>query len=273
MRNRVTKMVGVIAAAVLVVGCEGLTFQDEPQDEPQDDREVVDEQTEPSASSEQAETPPKPEEPVVSEEPAVVPATEPKAEPPAKSLVLVPAGATLRVRTNTLVDSSSVVAGYRITATLQNDVMVAESVVLPKGTLVYARLVRVKVDGAPTLALKLTDVLSLGHLRPMETTDLAVVVEKVEESSIKMPGPKLDISSGSDADAAASVKLSGATVLVPAGTLLEFRLAKSLGALSSGAQRTFRSSKCVRASAFVQRPILPASANVVSRTSRYCSPS
>jgi hypothetical protein len=152
---------------------------------------------------------------------AASPATRAPASPPRS--FLVPSGTLLHARTNSAVDSTQAVPGHRVTATLLGDVTVAGTVVLPAGTLVYARLARTGDGAAALLELQPTDVLVGGRLHPMHAIDLAVP-EPASSTATDLRRPKLDVAP----DTPAQVTLSGEKVTVPAGTVLQFRLERTL---------------------------------------------
>jgi len=171
-------------------------------------------------------------------------ASSPKPSPaPQKKMVTVPAGTTLLVRMLDTVDSSKNAVGSRFTAALETNLVVGDTVVVPKGNTVYGRLSEAKQAGRATgsseLQLELTEIVVGGTAYPLMTSDYQVKGSGSGKRSAKriLGGAGLGAAIGGIAGNAGKGAAIGATVgtvgavaqkgksvNVPSETLLEFRL-------------------------------------------------
>ena len=105
------------------------------------------------------------------------PAPTPTAAPNATSIT-VPAGADFLVRMIDSVDSDKNHIGDRFRASLEQDFVVDDTVIAPKGSDVYGRLSEAKeaghIQGKSQLKLELTDILIRNRLQPIMTGDYEV---------------------------------------------------------------------------------------------------
>jgi hypothetical protein len=162
---------------------------------------------------------------------------------PQKKMITVPAGTTILVRMLDTVDSSKNPPGSRFTATLETNLVVGQTVVVPKGNTVYGRLAQAKQAGRATgssdLQLELTDIVVGGTAYPMLTSDYQVKGSSSGKRTAKrtLGGAGLGAAIGAmagnagkgaaigaTAGAVASVAQKGQSVKVPSETLIEFRL-------------------------------------------------
>jgi hypothetical protein len=168
---------------------------------------------------------------------------EPAAMPQQKKMITVPAGTTILVRMLDTVDSSKNPPGFRFTATLETNLVVNGSVIVPQGNTVYGRLAQAKQAGRATgsseLQLELTDIVVDGTAYPLLTSDYQVKGSSSGKRSAKrlLGGAGLGAAIGAVAGnagkgaaigatvgAVGSVAQKGQSVNVPSETLLEFRL-------------------------------------------------
>src|SRR5271169_2868640 len=167
----------------------------------------------------------------------------PEPAAPQMKMVTVPAGTTILVRMLDSLDSSKNPPGYRFTATLETNIMVNGSVIVPKGNTVYGRLAEAKQAGRATgsseLQLELTDTVVHGTAYPLLTSDYQVKGSSSGKRTAKRTlggaglGAAIGAMSGNagkgaaigaTAGAVGSVAQKGKSVNVPSETLLEFRL-------------------------------------------------
>jgi hypothetical protein len=162
---------------------------------------------------------------------------------PQQRMINVPAGTTILVRMLDTVDSSKNPPGSRFTATLETNLVVGSTVVVPKGNTVYGQLIQAKQAGRATgsseLQLQLTSIVVGGTSYPLLTSDYQVKGSSSSKRSAKRvlggaglgaafgaiggnPGKGAAI--GATVGAVGSVVQKGETVKVPSETLLEFRL-------------------------------------------------
>ncbi len=79
-----------------------------------------------------------------------------------KKKVTVPAGTRILIRTVDPIDSSKQKTGYRFKASLETNLQVENTIVAPRGTVVYGRLAQAssagRMSGSSQLTLELTDI-------------------------------------------------------------------------------------------------------------------
>jgi hypothetical protein len=162
---------------------------------------------------------------------------------PQQRMITVPAGTTILVRMLDTVDSSKNPPGSRFTATLETNLVVGNTVVVPQGNTIYGRLSESKQAGRATgsseLQLELTDIVVGGTAYPLLTSDYQVKGSGSGKRSAKrvLGGAGLGAAIGGIAGnagrgaaigavvgTAGAVAQKGKSVNVPSETLLEFRL-------------------------------------------------
>ncbi len=160
--------------------------------------------------------------------------------------VTVPAGTRILVRMIDSVDSDKNKVGDRFRASLEEDLIVADTVVAPKGTDVYGRLAEAKeagkLSGRSQLKLELTDILINQQLQPIMSGDYEVsgksrggdTAKKVGGGAVigavigaiagGGKGAAIGAGVGAGAGTAIQVLTKGEQVRVPSETMLEFRI-------------------------------------------------
>src|SRR5689334_10457895 len=92
----------------------------------------------------------------------------------AQTMVTVPAGTRILVRTVEPIDTTQHKAGDRFTATLETDLEAEDSVVAPRGSKILARLASASsagtYKGSSSLTLELTDIILNGKDYPLLTS-------------------------------------------------------------------------------------------------------
>ena len=173
------------------------------------------------------------------------PATESDAR--AKSAgITVPAGTKLLVRTIDAIDSDKNQIGDKFQASLEEPLVVADSVLAPKGTTVYGRLEQVKaagqLSGKSELRLSLTGIVVKGQTVALTTGEYSLSGDSRSASTAKRvgggaalgavigalagggKGAAIGAGIGAGAGTAVQVMTKGEQVHVPSETLLEFTL-------------------------------------------------
>jgi len=140
------------------------------------------------------------DEPAKEEQPA-------KEKPKEKKAVRVPAGTEMMVKTGTEVSSKDS-PGRKFSATLEANLMAGDEVVAKAGTQVYGRVVSAMQAGRGIVASHANLVLGL--------------------TDINIEGTMYPIQTGSFSEKATGVILQRKSVVIPAGSLLEFRLTTPL---------------------------------------------
>ena len=166
------------------------------------------------------------------------------------SAVTVPAGTILKVRMIDGVDSSKNKVGDQFTASLEDALVVGNTVVAPKGADVYGRLAEAKsaghISGSSELQLELTGVRINGNIQPIVTGEYSVAGKGRGKQSAERIGGGAAIGAiigaiagggkgaaigagvGAGAGTAVQVITHGEQVKVPSETLLDFTLSQPL---------------------------------------------
>jgi hypothetical protein len=171
---------------------------------------------------------------------ASIPAAVPS---PQKDMITIPAGTSILVRMLDTVDSSKNPPGARFTATLETNLTVGDTIVVPRGNTVYGKLAQAKQAGRATgsseLTLELTEIVVGGTAYPLLTSDYQVKGSSSGKRSARrlLGGAGLGAAIGAiagnagmgaaigaTAGAVGSIAQKGQKVNVPSETLLEFRL-------------------------------------------------
>src|SRR5258707_6449471 len=86
----------------------------------------------------------------------------------------VPAGTRILIRTVDTIDSSTQKTGYRFKASLETNLQVENTIVAPRGAVVYGRLAQAssagRMSGSSQLTLELTDIVINGTSYPVMTS-------------------------------------------------------------------------------------------------------
>ncbi len=160
--------------------------------------------------------------------------------------VTVPAGTRILVRMIDAVDSEKNKVGDRFRASLEQDLMVGDILVAPKGTDVYGRLAQAteagKITGKSQLKLELTDILINQQRQPIVSGDYEVSGKSRGSDSAKKigggaalgavigaiagggKGAAIGAGVGAGAGTTIQVLTRGEQVRVPSETMLEFRI-------------------------------------------------
>src|SRR6266403_3091642 len=91
-----------------------------------------------------------------------------------KKKITVPAGTRILIRTIDPIDSSKQKTGYRFKASLETNLQVEDTVVAPRGTIVYGRLAQAssagRMSGSSELTLEMTDIIINDASYPLLTS-------------------------------------------------------------------------------------------------------
>jgi hypothetical protein len=169
--------------------------------------------------------------------------------PPHPAQVTVPAGTRILVRMRDSIDSSKNKAGDRFTANLETNLTVSNSIVAPKGTTVYGRLVNAssagRMSGSSQLTLELTDIVLGGSAFPIFTSAYEVKGKGEGGNTAKKilggaglgaliggiagggTGAAIGVVSGGALGTTVAASKKGEQLLIPSESLLEFRLQES----------------------------------------------
>lgn len=170
------------------------------------------------------------------------------AKPAAESgkTVTVPSGTSLLVRMIDSVDSSQNKIGDIFHASLEDNLVVGDTVVAQKGADVYGKLAQAKsaghISGSSDLTLELTGIRIGGNIQTIDSTDYTVAGKSRGKQSAERigggaavgaiigaiagggKGAAIGAGVGAGAGTAVQVLTKGQQVRVPSETLLEFRL-------------------------------------------------
>ena len=166
----------------------------------------------------------------------------------AKKKVTVPAGTRILIRTIDPIDSSKQKTGYRFTASLETNLQVEDTVVAPRGTIVYGRLAEAssagRMSGSSQLTLELTDIVINGTARPLLTstyeikgkgegkktagkilggTGLGAIIGGIAGGGA---GAAIGAVAGAAGGTALAASKKGEQLQIPSESLLEFRIEK-----------------------------------------------
>jgi hypothetical protein len=180
-------------------------------------------------------------EPVSAPAPVEPPASTVAPVPQPASVPSVPAGTRVMVRMRDSLDSARHGSGHVFAATLDSDLYAGSTLVAPRGSNVYGRLTGAKKSGRMVgqaeLKVELTDIVIDGKPFPAFTRSVKAVGERTGASTVKRTAVsagigallKSDSRKGAKQGAAVGLGVSaltgGSQVRIPAGALLEFRLA------------------------------------------------
>lgn len=164
--------------------------------------------------------------------------------------ITVPAGTSLLVRMIDTVDSSKNRIGDIFHASLEDPLVVGNTVLAPKGADIYGKLAQAKsagkISGSSDLTLELTGVRINGVIQAVNSTDYNVAGKSRGKQSAERigggaavgaiigaiagggKGAAIGAGVGAGAGTAVQVMTHGQQVRVPSETLLEFRLQQPL---------------------------------------------
>ena len=160
--------------------------------------------------------------------------------------ITVPAGTRVLIRTVDSIDSSKQKSGFRFTASLETNLQVENTVVAPRGSTVYGRLVEAssagRMKGGAQLTLELTDIVINGTANPLLTSTYEIKSKGQGSKTARrvvggaglgaiiggVAGGGRGAAIGAAAGAAGGTAIAGATkgeqLQIPSESLLEFRL-------------------------------------------------
>jgi hypothetical protein len=160
--------------------------------------------------------------------------------------ITIPSGTSVLVRMIDSVDSSTNRIGDTFHASLENALVVGDTVLAPKGADAYGKLTQAKeagkISGSPELTLELTGIRINGSVVPLDSTDYNVAGKSRGAQSAKRigggavvgaviggiiggpPGAAIGATIGAGGGTAAQVLTHGDRVRVPSETVLEFTL-------------------------------------------------
>ena len=165
-------------------------------------------------------------------------AAEAAAQPPKPTVVTIPSGQRLVIRTADAVDSKRHSVGHRFRGQLESAIAIDGMSVVPRGTFVHGRVVQAKSGGravgSSELAIEFTDIMIDDQLYEISTTGLQA---KTGNEAARTAGRTAraaaigGLAKGSKgaknmakAGLGVSILTSGASINVPAGTILETTL-------------------------------------------------
>jgi hypothetical protein len=164
----------------------------------------------------------------------------------AKKKVTVPAGTRILVRTIDPIDSSKQKTGYRFKASLETNLQVEDTVVAPRGTIVYGRLAEAssagRMSGSSALTLEMTDIVISGTSYPLLTSTYEIKGKgEGKKTAGKVlggaglgaiiggiagggTGAAIGVLAGAAGGTAIAASKKGEQLQVPSESLLEFRI-------------------------------------------------
>jgi hypothetical protein len=158
------------------------------------------------------------------------------------SVVTVPAGTRLVIRTTETIDSSRHSAGHRFRGQLESALVADGVTVVPRGTFVHGRITSAQQSGravgASELSLDFTDLMIDDVLVPISTSGLQSQTQGEGARTVARTARAAAIGglidgrsgarTGAKVGAGASILTRGASINVPRGTILEVNLAAAL---------------------------------------------
>jgi len=160
--------------------------------------------------------------------------------------ITVPAGTRILIRTIDSLDSSKQKTGYRFTASLETNLQAEDTVVAPRGSMVYGRLVEAsssgRMSGSSQLTLELTDIVINDTSYPLLTTDFEVKGKGEGKKTARKviggtglgaiiggiagggTGAAIGALAGAAGGTALAASKKGEQLQIPSESLLEFRL-------------------------------------------------
>ena len=164
----------------------------------------------------------------------------------AKKKVTVPAGTRILIRTIDPIDSNTQKTGYRFKASLETNLQVEDTVVAPRGTVVYGRLAQAssagRMSGSSQLTLEMTDIVLNGTSYPLMTstyeikgkgegkktagkilggTGLGAIIGGIAGGGT---GAAIGALAGAAGGTALAASKKGEQLQIPSESLLEFRI-------------------------------------------------
>ena len=161
---------------------------------------------------------------------------------PEPAYVAVPSGTRLVIRLSESIDSKRHSAGHRFRGQLEGALVVDRVTVAPKGTFVHGRIAQAKqagrVAGSSELTIEFTDLMIDDQLFEISTSGLTAqtggeagrtVGRSARAAAIGgLAGGSSGARKGAKIGAGVSILTAGASINIPAGTIVETRLAQEL---------------------------------------------
>jgi hypothetical protein len=163
-----------------------------------------------------------------------------------KKKVTVPAGTRILIRTVDPIDSSKQKTGYRFKASLETNLQVENTIVAPRGTVVYGRLAQAssagRMSGSSQLTLELTDIVMNGTSYPVMTSTFEIKGKgEGKKTAGKVlggaglgaliggiagggAGAAIGVVAGAAGGTALAASKKGEQLQIPSESLLEFRI-------------------------------------------------
>jgi hypothetical protein len=164
----------------------------------------------------------------------------------AKKKVTVPAGTRILIRTIDPIDSSKQKTGSRFSASLETNLQVEDTVVAPRGTIVYGRLAEAssagRMSGSSQLTLEMTDIVLNGTAYPLLTSTYEIKGKgEGKKTAGKIlggaglgaliggiagggTGAAIGVLAGAAGGTAIAASKKGEQLQIPSESLLEFRI-------------------------------------------------
>src|SRR5258705_11829407 len=168
------------------------------------------------------------------------------AEAQAKKKVTVPAGTRILIRTIDPIDSSKQKTGYRFKASLETNLQVEDTVVAPRGTIVYGRLAQAssagRMSGSSELTLEMTDIVINATSYPVLTRTYEIKGKGEGKKTARKvvggaglgaliggiagggTGAAIGVLAGAAGGTALAASKKGEQLQIPSESLLEFRI-------------------------------------------------
>lgn len=168
------------------------------------------------------------------------------ASPAPQKKVTVPAGTRILIRMIDSIDTTKQKTGYRFTASLETNLQVDNTIVAPRGMIVYGQLISAssagRMKGSSELTLELTDIVINGTSYPLLTSDYSIRGSGEGSKTAKKvvggaglgaliggiagggKGAGIGALVGAGAGTAVAATKKGEQLSIPSETLLEFRL-------------------------------------------------
>jgi hypothetical protein len=160
--------------------------------------------------------------------------------------ITVPAGMRILIRMIDSIDSTKQRTGYRFTASLETNLQADDTVVAPRGSIVYGRLAQAssagRMSGSSQLTLELTDIVINGTAYPLLTSTYEIKGKgEGKKTAGKIlggaglgaliggiagggTGAAIGVLAGAAGGTAVAASKKGEQLQIPSESLIEFRL-------------------------------------------------
>jgi hypothetical protein len=165
-----------------------------------------------------------------------------KAQAPAPTMLTVPSGTRLVIRTSDTINSSRHSAGHRFRGQLEGALVVNGVTAVPRGTILHGRIVSAaqagRLAGSSQLSIEFTDIMINDQLIQINTSGLQAqggneagrTVGRTARAAALggLAGGSRGARTGARVGAGAALLTSGSSINIPAGTMLEANLTAAL---------------------------------------------